>query len=394
MDVPHRTARNGPQHRGSDRMNVSGLVVIVAVIDPLRWSCSLPFKGRSLPQRACRRASTVYRSWRCSTQADQQRPADEADDVGANALAPGCASEHGGLRRHPRLPWPSRHAASASSSRSTCWIFPGSGRRSQPINRCWPAPPAGGADVSGRTEKLLERCCISKAVGDRLACKLFQRPSAARHQSHARRSWPPNRCPAIELRWITAEIQHRTPTNARSPRLPEIGCGGDRRHGNDSIYRGNGTARLATGATGGWHVVKMGSAKLNRHGRHEPNSTGKTGCCSTRSSPTKSAWCAMPPPPAGPGTPGSRACRPSATKDRSGDLPRDGRARPARPTIPRATVAPGSTSVLRPVARDRARRFRLPLDDERAVSLVMVPIAAFGSRRQAQIPAEARHRAN
>ena len=77
------------------------------------------------------------------------------------------------------------------------------------------------------------------------------------------------------------------------------------------------------------------------------------------------------------------------------DLPRDGRARPARPDHPRAVRRRRpELRLLRPGgARGRARRLRLPLDDERAV------VAGDGADQrvrhrgaEAEVPAQARHR--
>ena len=81
--------------------------------------------------------------------------------------------------------------------------------------------------------------------------------------------------------------------------------------------------------------------------------------------------------------------------DRPGDLPRDGRARPAGPDHPRAVRRPRpELRELRPDrARSRARRFRLPLDDERA------ELAGDGADQrirhrgaEAEVPAQAGHR--
>ncbi len=77
------------------------------------------------------------------------------------------------------------------------------------------------------------------------------------------------------------------------------------------------------------------------------------------------------------------------------DLPRDGRARPARPDHSRAVRRPGpQLRLLRPDrARGRARRLGLPLDDERAV------LAGHGADQrvrhrgaEAEVPAQAGHR--
>ena len=82
-------------------------------------------------------------------------------------------------------------------------------------------------------------------------------------------------------------------------------------------------------------------------------------------------------------------------EDRSGDLPRDGRTGPAGPDHSRAVRRPRpELRRLRPDrARSRARRFRLPLDDERAV------VAGDGAdlrirhrSDETEIPAEAGHR--
>ena len=83
-------------------------------------------------------------------------------------------------------------------------------------------------------------------------------------------------------------------------------------------------------------------------------------------------------------------------EDRPDDLPRDGRARPARPHHPRAEYGGAGPELrqLRPGrARGRARRFGLPLDDERA------GLAGDGADQrvrhrgaEGEVPAEAGHR--
>ena len=82
-------------------------------------------------------------------------------------------------------------------------------------------------------------------------------------------------------------------------------------------------------------------------------------------------------------------------EDRPDDLPRDGRARPARRDDPRGLRRRRpQLRLLRPGrARGRARRLRLPLDDERAV------VAGDGADQrirhrgaEAEVPAEARDR--
>ena len=125
-------------------------------------------------------------------------------------------------------------------------------------------------------------------------------------------------------------------------------------------------------------------------------STGTTRCCSSSSSPTTSARCA---------TAAAAYCQEQLAPrvleafrngdDRPDDLPRDGRAGPARLDHPRAVRRRRpELRLLRPGrARGRARRLGLPLDDERAV------VAGDGADQrvrqrgaEAEVPAQARHR--